>query len=323
MKHLFLPILTLFLLTNSLIAEDKLPLVSEDNLREEETFGDYTVKIYRDYPTGEGLLHIFKDDKLVYSKKDWKFTIGHVYDELDYKDSPKYYDARGGIANNSVVAMGKDITGDGEPNLLVSHWSGGAHCCFSFYVFSIGEDFRLIQRINNEDGDLGKFVDVDDDGALEFIGNDWTFSYWRAPFSQSPAPRIILKYRDGKYRLALDLMKSEPLDPERQAEMIQRIKADMADAVADKEWMKEQLELGELSYGWVREGVAIPPLVWKHMLQLIYYGDAKSAWDFLDKVWPEDKPGKEEFLADFKKVLAESPYWDSLEEIVGNIGGKK
>ncbi|MCF7897753.1 MAG: hypothetical protein K9L87_03280 [Candidatus Omnitrophica bacterium] len=289
MKHLFLSLLTLFLLINPLIAEDKLSLVSEENLREEYIIGDYTVKIYRDYPTGEGLLHIFKDDELVYSEKNWKFRIGHVYKQLD---------------EISSIEIGQDITGDGESDLIVSHWSGGAHCCYSFYVFSLGEKFRFIDKIEAKDSDLAKFKDINNDGIFEFAAADWNFAYWHECFAGSPAPRVILSYIDGKYKLAMDLMKKPLPSPKKEKAIIEAIQT------SDR-WLSK----GDF---WCKELETCPPSdTWGYMLELIYTGHPEEAWNFYDKIWLEDKPGKEEFLAEFKEVLAESPYWDSLKNIQG------
>ena len=35
---------------------------------------------------------------------------------------------------------GTDVNGDGLPDVVVSAWSGGAHCCYSSGVYSVGEE---------------------------------------------------------------------------------------------------------------------------------------------------------------------------------------
>ena len=37
-------------------------------------------------------------------------------------------------------STGTDVNGDGLPDVVVSAWSGGAHCCYSSGVYSVGED---------------------------------------------------------------------------------------------------------------------------------------------------------------------------------------
>jgi hypothetical protein len=45
--------------------------------------------------------------------------------------------------------MGRDITGDGKPNLVVEQWTGGVHCCTFFYVFEIADQLRYIATLDN------------------------------------------------------------------------------------------------------------------------------------------------------------------------------
>ena len=41
------------------------------------------------------------------------------------------------------------------------------------------------------------------------------------------------------------------------------------------------------------------PKLFKILLDLIYSGNEKSAWEFLDMTWPKTKLGKEQFKKDF------------------------
>ncbi len=276
-----------------------LSAVTEKDLQDKQSFGNYEVKIFRNMDSGDGLLKIIRNGKVIFSKEGVSYRVG-----LIYKDIPE----------DKLVKMGNDITGDGQPNLVVSHWSGGAHCCFSYYVFNIGKNFKLLDVIEGGDGDLSKFIDVDNDGKLEFVGNDWTFAYRHECFAASPAPQFILKYINGKYRLALDLMKKPlPTDADEHA-LIKEINKEQRDILGRvKEDMTSVEQADANDFAWVKNDVALPSEVWGHMLDLIYTGHPKEAWAFLDKVWPAGKNGKEKFIADFKKQLSLSPYWDSIK----------
>jgi len=56
---------------------------------------------------------------------------------------------------------------------------------------------------------------------------------------------------------------------------------------------------------------------WGPMLDLIYTGHEDLAWQFLDLVWPPQKPGKAIFIRDFKKQLLERQYWKMILEDTG------
>jgi len=58
---------------------------------------------------------------------------------------------------------------------VVFNWCGNAYGTGNRYVFSIGEEFKLLQILP-----YGDFEDVNNDGILEFIAYDNTFSFWHA-----------------------------------------------------------------------------------------------------------------------------------------------
>ena len=292
-----------------LFASAGLSAVTEKDLQDKQSFGNYEVRIYRNDDSGEGLLKIMRNGKVVFSEEGISYRLG-----LIYKDMPE----------DKLVKIGNDITGDGQPNLVVSHWSGGAHCCFSYYVFNIGKDFKLLDVIDGGDNDLSKFIDVDNDGKLEFVGNDWTFAYWNECFAGSPAPSIVLKYKDGKYRLASDLMKKPLPSKEEENKVMQEIQNRLKQLREDtaeerkKPYAGMDLRVGADTgyFGWIKNGVIVPAPVWGHMLDLIYTGHPKEAWIFLDKIMPGNSLEKKQFIADFRKQLSESPYWDSIKVII-------
>jgi len=100
----------------------------------EQTSPPYVVRVYFDQVAKDGsdaYYEILKDNKSVFHQKaahkGEKFFIGMMND----KDP-----------DASIVKMGADITGDGQPDLVVSEWSGGANCCLTFHIFEIGSTFR-------------------------------------------------------------------------------------------------------------------------------------------------------------------------------------
>ena len=274
--------------------EQETPIVSAENLRRQETFADYTVRIYRDYESGAGLFQILRDSVIVYSRSGSAFDIGHVWVDFPKEDWTR---------------IGSDITGDGEPNLVISQFTGGAHCCFIFYVFSIGYEFKVLDIINAADTLGSYFEDLDGDGIFEFLSRDWSYAYWNACFAESPFPNIVLEFRDGKYQLAPELMIKPAPSFEKEAEVIREIQA-------DERWGWDFEDAWTLAWS-NGEGFAVPPQVWEHMLDLIYTGHTDLAWYFLDKVWFKDEASKQAFQKDFKEKLKSSNHWDLLKVNLG------
>lgn len=245
---------------------------------EEQSFGDYVVRIY-DRDGEESSFEILRKGVRVYAAHGYRFGVGSVYE--DDKD-------------DSLIRMGTDITGDGKPNLVVNEWTGGSHSDFIFHIFEIGENFRHIQSINAEHSDLVDFENLDEDPALEFPMNDWTFAYWKTCFAQSPAPLVILKYTGTKYEVADQLMRKPGLSPDELNQMA-------ADIREYPDWKEEQ-----------------PPVeLWRQMLDLIYTGNMNQAWVVCDLAWPKGMAGKDHFLDEFKARLSQSPFWTDIRRLNG------
>lgn len=286
-----------------------------EEILKEKICGDYHIKIY-EYVMEEGVpvsldrLEIYKNNRLLFKDENKSFRIGLMYDEMP-EDA---------LCNNC-----QDITGDGKPNLVISTYSGGAHCCFGFLIFQLGDDFKLLDVINAGDSDLARFKDLDNDGVLEFIGNDWIFAYWNASFAGSPAPGIILKYINGKYRLAMDLMKKPMPNADEEERIIESVREDIARTIGEIKELKKDWGIGTPDVGadtgyfaWVRGDVVLPASVWGHMLDLIYAGHPTEAQKFIDEIWPKGQQGKKEFLSDFNGQLSLSPYYKDLRKYYGS-----
>lgn len=279
-------VMVIFFLSLNIFAQSSysIPTPSEiiipEYLIQEVAFNQYTIRCYREQPIGYGLFQIFKDDNLVYqSDVCIKYWI---------KNEEK-----------SLTKIGDDITGDGNPNLVVFHWCGNAYGTGNRYVFSIGEEFRLIQTLP-----YGYFEDVNHDGILEFITQDHNFIFWYACHAGSPLPDLVYSYEDGSYQFSPALMYKPLPTPQEEEKAIMQIKKYTAEC-EERGW-KDQI--------WYYKGTFIPSLVWSYMLDLLYSGHPREAREFLDKVWPQDKPGKELFIFNFKEKLSQSRYWRKISE---------
>ena len=249
--------------------------VPNGKVTDETSFNGFSVKTYRS-DDGEGSFEILRDNKRVYGQHGWCFFIG-------------------GKAGNEFEEMrmpppGSDITGNGKPNLVVYEFTGGAHCCYIAYVFELGSSVKKIAEIDGGSDTL-EFVDLDGDSLPEVILLDWTFAHWNASCADSPAPKVILKYKGQKYEMASDLMRKPSLPNDLLNDLVGEIKA--------SEW-------------W---GGHPPVLLWSEMLNLIYTGNMSQAWDLIELSWPRESYDKELFLSDFKAQLQTSPFWKDVQKL--------
>jgi hypothetical protein len=266
--------------------------------------GRYIFKAYRDSQTGGACLVVEEEQE----RKEK--LIGKVADKLTHKDEGRVVFRRtmesfgqyvlGQPAqpkeNIAKIENGTDITGRGRPDMIVTNWTGGEHCCLSHYVFELEPRLRLLAEIQDADGDRAHFAAMDGHRGYYYLGNDWTFAYWNASFADTPAPTVVLHYVDdgrrGGYHLAMEKMQRP--EPSREAwnRAIEKARGAFA----------RPSEFGD--------GVGSP--LWSDMLHLIYTDHADLAWKLYDQAWPAQMPGKEKFLSGFCSQLMTSPYWPDL-----------
>jgi len=102
---------------------------------------------------------------------------------------------------------GTDINGDGLPDLVVSAWSGGAHCCYSTGVYSVGEDVRVALLVETGNCGPGDFEDLDGNGTREFVTCDDRWAYTYCSFADSPFPRVIYSFDPTRGAYVVDTPK--------------------------------------------------------------------------------------------------------------------
>ncbi|MGD0893787.1 MAG: hypothetical protein ABR923_19870 [Terracidiphilus sp.] len=272
--------------------------------------GQYTFKAFKNPHTGAACLEV--EEQGSQEKK----VMGRMADRLIRKESGQVVFRRtlesfgqftlGQAAQPQYdipkIENGADITGRGRPELIVTNWTGGSHCCFSHYVFELEPKLNLVAQISDADGDLSHFARLDGDRGFSYVGNDWTFAYWDASFLQSPAPAVVLHYvddgRGGGFHLAMDKMQRP--------------------APSDKAWKKAVQESQEAFAENTSSADGVGSELWSNMLDLIYTGHSDLAWKLYDEAWPAQRTDKDKLLAGFCSQLKTSPYWPDLQTTISN-----
>lgn len=242
-----------------------------------------TFASYSSEHTGESCFQVSRQGKIIFRRTNdngGAYYIGQhpgIDPDLDQK-APNIRD-------------GADITGLGRPDLVVYGYSGGAHCCWTTWVFELRPVFRRIATLAADDTPA-YFADPDHNGHYFYFADDWTFAYWPQSFAGSPVASVVLQFTPGSggggaYHLVLDKM-SKPAPTRAEWE----------------KWLDEASEDSDPVSG---------PRVWTPVMRLIYSGHSGLAWKFLDEAWPPTVPGKEKWLGDFCSRLKSSPYWRDLQ----------
>jgi hypothetical protein len=232
---------------------------------------------------GHSDIEISKYGRLLYAETGEDFAVGYPLEQNQPPDAVK-------------LKPGDDITGLGQPELLVSASTGGAHCCYSFDLIRLMDPVVRLQRIPLYDADESSFVRRPGVKGLVLVTNDYSdFAYFPASFAGSPAGRVFLSFQDGKFRPNLSLMK-----------------ADAPKAGV----LKKCAALFKQSRAWKSEQNAGQPLgMWYYATDLIYTGHAEEAWMFLDAVWGGGKAEKRKYIGEYKSRLKKSVYYPDLMQL--------
>lgn len=109
---------------------------------------------------------------------------------------------------NSVLTINagqvslKDLDGDRLSEVIVSSYSGGAHCCTNFKIYSWRGDRFTESQTGLLDGGGGIFQDLNGDGKQEFLTSDNAFLYAFSSYVASSPPSAIYEFRNGKLKEA-------------------------------------------------------------------------------------------------------------------------
>jgi hypothetical protein len=165
----------------------------------------------------------------------------------------------------------------------------------------IGPHLRKIAEIDAEFGDQGpNFVHFDRGPGLRVQIYDWTFASWHSDSADSPAPKVILEYTDGTYGVSAHLTRSLQVDVKDIRAKIEKLRS-LANGSHDGAWPDADVS-SELR---------------RTMLDLIYTGHRRLAYQFLEEAWPQNIRGKEVFRKDSNEQLKKSRYWKQFSNSMG------
>jgi hypothetical protein len=236
-------------------------------------FGRYEARVERDEESGGQRILVTMDGKVVHREDELgsHFWIGNHFDE-SLKGRDPY--------------SGKDLTGNGIPDIVLTSWSGGAHCCNSLTILEMTESGA--RKVITVDGGSYGFIfkDLDSDGRQEIEFWDWPIDYLFNSFAHSAQGRVVLKSVGDGYRVAKSLM--------------YRKRADEPTLAAAKVTIQKVFSTKQ---------PGVPYELLKLMMDLSYSGYRELALKMADDTWPRDLSGLAKFKLDFNRALAASPYW--------------
>jgi hypothetical protein len=264
---------------------------SGTELTDQLRVGEYQIRTFRT-GEGDGWAEITKAGRLVYRREGWSFKIGTMSDWV--KQDCRQWE-------------GKDITGSGKPAVILYEWTGGAHGLYDAFVVELDTPVAGLITPCKEIAEIHgtysvpRFVDLDSDGRPEIIINDWSYAFWPEDLAHAYAPKVVLKWRNGRYTIAEELMhKPAPTD--------RKLKA-MAKEVRE-EWLPNPEGQGHAAVPYER--AMIPSDLYQIALDLMYSGHEKLGWQFINMAWSPQYPMDAAVFKELKERMSQSEWWQAL-----------
>lgn len=166
-----------------------------------------------------------------------------------------------------------DIDGDGQPDLVLESYSGGMHCCWTYWIIAPSKRPALRKEIENERGIT--FRDLKHNGNIIWLALDGNFDYFDdLCHACTVFPDLYLQLK-GDNLIDMSPRYRAHYDHEIHAAQLKLRREHLEDFVAAKT-EREMIEAGE----------NIKPLVLTIVLEYLYSGRPQLAWKSLDNMWP-------------------------------------
>ncbi len=190
-----------------------------------------------------------------------------------------------------------NFLGGDSKQLIVEQYSGGAHCCYSYWVYDLSATARPVFA-SGKYGTGNSLVplDVDGDGLFELRHSVMTFDYFHTSHASSVFPEALFAYdkRSGEYR---------PANRRFQDYILRDIKDDFKEFETVKAAGRD--EEGEDIYAEKYFSAVL-----QVTLKYIYAGKPDEGWAFFDKQYRTHQGiSKEKMKAEITEQLAGEPVY--------------
>lgn len=252
----------------------------------ERHYGKYVVKVTEEARKGKDYtaLTIWLGKKCLF---DTKGVRAWVIDAKDVLECGPYSDEK---YNPQLI----DITGDGKPDLMVRSWTGGAHCCYRYYIFDLEGTFRKILDIDAEHGHMT--MEEPKNGLPRVIITDSAYAYWNQSFAGSPMPSVAFVFDKTKNKMVIDMAAMKRLN----AVDLKEARAEVLKTLAQE---PPQFDTKAPLYS----HFSVSPKLIDTMLKLKYSGRGSEIVGFVNEVWPENAAAqKSRFLSEFNAQQSRS-----------------
>jgi hypothetical protein len=236
----------------------------------------------------------------------------------------------------TLHSIGKDLDGDGQPDLHLSSHTGGANCCTTHHVIRLKPQVRRLAAYSAGAVGGGEFIDVPGRKAPIMISADDSSANAFAPYANSYFPVLILEVGPkGRMQFAHELMlaklpgqpppvcalpvaTSNPWLKERCAEYTTtRRKARTDEIKAKLSSIKSTRAAEKLKWeDYFQNGVLAA--LSAEMNRYTYTGHGNAGMSWLETVWPGNDAVKLKFVSTLRQTQAKSVFAEDLKSLASD-----
>jgi len=163
---------------------------------ESDTSGQVTASLTYDYKTTRYGSYDFNNARVQIMRGGVTLVDEVLGKECDYCTPWPASGAQKGVSSVNVA----DLDADGEPEVLVDLYSGGANCCWysESYRFDADQNKYIKKLLRPGLSFPYTLKDLDGDGVPEFRSVDYRFAYKYGSNADTPRPLRIFDWNAGK-----------------------------------------------------------------------------------------------------------------------------
>ena len=236
----------------------------------------------------------------------------------------------------TLHSVGRDLNGDGKPDMHLSSHSGGPQCCTTHHVLALKPQVKRLAAYSAGSVGGGEFIDAPGRKSPVMISADDSSANAFAPYANSYFPVMILEVGNkGRLQFARDMMQSRlpgqpppvcatpiamgnpwlkercgeytgPRRTERSKQIKARLETIKASRSADKLKWEDYFENGVLA------------AVSAEMNRFTYTGHGNAAYSWLERIWPGNDAVKVKFIQTLRQTQAKSAFAPDIQALASD-----
>jgi hypothetical protein len=231
-----------------------------------------------------------------------------------------------------IHALGRDLDGDGQPDLHLSAVTGGANnCCTTHYVYRLKPQVKRSSVYAANSVGASDFIDLPGRKTPVMVSADDSSANRFAPAASSYFPAVILEATPkGRFQIAKELMRTAlpgqppPICTQAAATANAWLKERCGDYVSSRRTARIQEIKTKLAS--VKQGRAAEQVKWEDYLaagvlvaiaaevnRYAYTGHSNAGMSWLESVWPGNESVKVKLVSEIRQTWAKSAFAEDLK----------